>query len=146
MKTTVTGFEKTTVKTYEWLDELAESLGWDDRQQTYTALRATLHALRDRLPVDEAVDLAAQLPMLVRGFYFEGWNPSATPVKVRRLDEFLAPIGDALLRERATPPEEVARAVFALLLRHVTPGEMEDVVRILPPEIAELFGPVPAGR
>jgi len=42
-------------------------------------VRAGLHALRDRLIPDEAVDLGAQLPMLVRGMHYEGWKPNATP-------------------------------------------------------------------
>jgi uncharacterized protein (DUF2267 family) len=33
-----------------------------------------LHALRDRLPPEIAVHLSAQLPMLVRGIYYEGWK------------------------------------------------------------------------
>jgi uncharacterized protein (DUF2267 family) len=140
MSDTVAAFEQTTRKTYEWLDELDDVLGWDDRQQAYAALRSTLQALRDRLPHVEVAQLAAQLPMLVRGFYFEGWDPNATPVKVRHRDEFLAPIASSLRRERSTPPDEVARAVFQVLRLHVTTGELEDVLRVLPPEIRKLFG------
>lgn len=140
MSKNVTAFERTTIKTYEWLDELAEMLDWGDRQHAYAALRTSLQALRDRLPPDEAVELAAQLPMLIRGFYFEGWNPSATPIKVRDRGEFLAPLHETLQRQQlSTPPEEVARAVFTLLRRHVTAGELDDVVQVLPPEIRELF-------
>lgn len=132
-------FDKTVQKTYEWLDELAEDLSWTDRKQTYAALRATLHALRDRLPVNEAADLASQLPMLVRGFFYEGWKPSSTPVKIKHLDEFLEPIDAALVFERATPAEDVAAAVLRLLSKHVTPGEMDDVAGLLPKELREFF-------
>ena len=137
----VVSFEKTVHKTCEWLDELGAELGWDDRQQAYVALRAVLHALRDRLPVNEAADLAAQLPMLVRGFYFEGWRPAGTPVPLRHREEFLAPLVAAIEWRTATPPEAIARAVFRLLRRHLTYGELEDVLQVLPHEIRELAEP-----
>src|SRR5659263_201271 len=72
-----------------WLNDLAEQLGTDDHRQAYRVLRAYLHALRDRLPVDEAAQLAAQLPELIRGIYYEGWNPSSTTVRYRDLADFL---------------------------------------------------------
>ena len=50
-----------------WLKELADELGWADRERVYHALRSVLHALRNRLTVDEAADLGAQLPLLIRG-------------------------------------------------------------------------------
>jgi uncharacterized protein (DUF2267 family) len=126
-------------KTERWLIELADELGWNDSHHAYVALRATLHALRDRLSVDETADLAAQLPLVVRGIYFEGWDPSSTPVPIRDRESFLAPIETALIWEPAPAAERVARAVFALLARHVTRGEIDDVVGTLPGPIRELF-------
>lgn len=135
----LSAFDKTVQKTYAWLDELAEDLSWTDRKQTYTALRATLHVLRDRLPVNEAADLASQLPMLLRGIFYEGWKPAATPIKIRHLDEFLEPIDAVLVFERATPAEEVAGAVLRLLSKHVTSGEMDDVAGLLPKELRSFY-------
>lgn len=126
-------------KSQQWLAEIADELGWTDTQHAYVALRATLHALRDRLTVDEAADLAAQLPLVIRGIYFEGWNPSSTPVRIRDLDTFLLPIRRALIWDFVPDPERVARAVFVVLSRHVSCGEVEDVLGSLPAEIRGLF-------
>lgn len=83
-------FDATVQKTHEWLKALMEELGWqEDRQRAYLALRAVLHALRDRLLLREALHLGAQLPMLIRSFYYEGWNPTHTPLKERHTEEFL---------------------------------------------------------
>jgi uncharacterized protein (DUF2267 family) len=89
----VAAFDKTIEKTNVWLGELQAVLTWDDRERAYHALRAVLHALRDRLPPHEAVDLGAQLPMLVRGFYYDGWHPADKPLKYRDKRPFLRPPG-----------------------------------------------------
>jgi hypothetical protein len=39
-------------------------------------LGGMLHVLRDRLTIQEAVQPGAQLPMLIRGLYWEGWDPA----------------------------------------------------------------------
>jgi uncharacterized protein (DUF2267 family) len=84
------GCDSTVQKTNLVLSEIEESYGWppDRRMQSYTALRAVLHALRDRLPVQQSANVAAQLPMLVRGLYYEGWNPSQVPQRMDK-DQFL---------------------------------------------------------
>ena len=75
----VTALDHSIEKANIWINEMAEALGTEDRQAAYRALRGFLHALRDRIPVDETAQLAAQLPELVRGVYYENWRPSTTP-------------------------------------------------------------------
>lgn len=134
-------FDSTLQQTNEWLKEIAEELHTDNRQTAYLVLRGTLHALRDNLVVEEATDLAAQLPMLVRGIYYEGWNPAKTPVRDRDRDAFLERVGAAF--ERAQPqgiyPEPAARAVFKVLSNHVSGGEIDQVRNVLHKDIRELW-------
>ncbi len=132
-------FDSTIHTTNLWLHDLGERLGWEDRAGCYHALRAVLHALRDHLPVEQAAALAAQLPMLVRGFYYEGWHPHGKPLKERKKDQFLAPIRQAFPKEPELNAEDVTRAVFAVLADHVTAGEIEAVKRCLPAELRELW-------
>jgi uncharacterized protein (DUF2267 family) len=133
-------FDATVHKTNAWLKRLMAILDTQDRHLAYLAMRATLHALRDRLTVEEAAELAAQLPMLVRGFYYEGWDPTGKPVRQRHADEFLARIWRELPPGAPIDPEPAARAVFRLLAERVAEGEVEDVRHILPAEIRELWG------
>jgi len=137
--TGITAFDSTIHTTNVWLNDLLERLGWQDKQRAYHALRVVLHALRDRLSVDQAAALGAQLPMLIRGFYYEGWHPSGKPIKERKKEEFLGHIARALPKDGSCNPEQVAQAVFQVLARHVTPGEIKHVKIILPHQIRSLW-------
>jgi len=151
-ETGVQAFDNTLQKTNVWLKELAAELEWPDRDrpQAYMALRTVLHALRDRLGVAEAVQLGAQLPMLVRGFYYEGWRPAGKPNKEHR-EEFLRHVADQfqdnerdyLMGVDRTDPERITRAVFRLLFRHTT--EADKLMHVLPAELRDLW-PQPASR
>jgi uncharacterized protein (DUF2267 family) len=132
-------FDRTIHKTNSWLQGLMEALGWEARPRAYAALRATLHALRDRLTVEETAQFAAQLPMLIRGFYYEGWAPAGKPVRDRQKEQFLARITQEMRAEEGIDPERVARAVFAVVAKRVTEGEIEDVKHILPADIRHLW-------
>jgi uncharacterized protein (DUF2267 family) len=132
-------FQTTLSKTNHWLNDLAKELAWQDRHTAYVALRATLHALRDRLSVAEAVQLGAQLPMLIRGFYYEDWVPSGKPLKERHKEQFLAHIKHACGRADMPDPEQVAWAVFRVLAKRISTGEIEDVRHMLPAEVRELW-------
>jgi uncharacterized protein (DUF2267 family) len=132
-------FDRTVHKTNSWLNELMEVLGWHEKHKAYLALRAALHTLRDRLTVEEAAQLGAQLPMLIRGFYYEGWGPSGKPLKERHKEEFLARIEEQFESDDHVDPEQVTRAVFTMLANRVTEGEIEDVKHVLPVEMRDLW-------
>jgi uncharacterized protein (DUF2267 family) len=132
-------FDSTFQTTNVWLNDILERLGWQDRARAYHALRAVLHALRDRLTVEQAAALAAQLPMLVRGFYYEGWHPHGKPVKERHKQEFLAHIAAAFQGDPDADPEQVTRAVFRVLAKHITAGEIASVKQSLPSELRSLW-------
>jgi uncharacterized protein (DUF2267 family) len=134
--------DKTLQKTNEWLSGLMRDLPTNDRKVAYTALRAVLHALRDRLPVVSVAHLGAQLPLLVRGIYYDGWRPNDVAVgHVRSVEEFLA------LVERDFPPgatldsEKAARAVLRVMDQHLGPNAMQKVLHIMPKPIQTLWGP-----
>ncbi len=139
MSTGIDAFDSTIQTTNNWLHDLKERLAWQESQKAYHALRAVLHALRDRLPVENAASFAAQLPMLVRGFYYEGYHPSGKPLKERKKAEFLAHIREAFRGDRSVDPERVVEAVFAVLAKHMTAGEIDGVKRVLPEEIRGMW-------
>lgn len=131
--------ERSVEKTHIWLNEVANELGGDDRQYAYRALRAVLHTLRDRLTVDVAAALAAQLPTLIRGIYYEDWDPSRTPLPIHDVDAFL----DHVAREGRMGGETEASlavgAVARVLRRRVSSGEIDDVLAVLPDDLKTLI-------
>jgi uncharacterized protein (DUF2267 family) len=124
--------ERNVEKAHLWLNDLADELETDDCQAAYRVLRAFLHAVRDRLTVDEAAQLAAQLPELIRGIYYEGWVPSRTPLRYRSKDDFLRRIATEALLAGETEASYAATAAARVLHRHVSEGELEDVLGMLP--------------
>ena len=130
--------DHTVQETNIWLKAIAEELHFDDRHQAYNALRAVLHALRDRLPPEVAVHLGAQLPALVRGIYYEGWHMPGTPTKEHSAQEF----ADHVLRELPPrfpmDPLTVARGVFEILWEKLDPGEFGKVSDHLPASLRTL--------
>lgn len=131
-------FDETLHKTNTWLKEIAEMLG-SDRHEAYQALRAVLHCLRDRLTTDEAAHLGGQLPMLIRGIYYEAWRPAGKPEKIRSREEFLTWVDTRLPYTALINREDAVRVVFQTLENHVSAGEIGDVVQSLPKEIRALW-------
>ena len=133
-------FDSTLAKTNGILKQIEQAYEWpkERRNQSYSALRAVLHAVRDRLIVEEAAHLSAQLPMLVRGIYFEGWDPTRVPVKMHR-DEFLARIRHEFPYEVPGGIERLFDTVVQALRRHITEGEWEDIRASLPKDIVAVL-------
>jgi uncharacterized protein (DUF2267 family) len=133
-------FSSTVEKTNHVLKKIEEAYGWpkERRQQSYDALRGVLHALRDRLPVEEAADLGAQLPMLIRGLYYEGWRPAQVPVKMKR-DEFLARVRRDFTFEVEGGVEHLVQVVLGALRQYITEGEWQDVRSSMPKDLVSIL-------
>ena len=132
-------FDETVQLSNAWLNDLMDRMGWDDKQRAYRLLRASLHALRDRLSPEEASHLAAQLPMLIRGIYYEGWHPAGKPLKERTRAEFVGHVEEAFKTDPLSFPDESVSTVIAMLYDKLCDGEMDDVRHAMPRRIRELF-------
>ncbi|MEN8444944.1 MAG: DUF2267 domain-containing protein [Cyanobacteria bacterium J06555_13] len=138
--TGVIAFDRTLHATHSWLNALDAELDWDDKRKVLQALRITLHALRDRLSVDQASKLAAQFPILLSGIYYENWMPATTPHKERTKDAFVSHIeGQLHQMDPNIDSEFVVRSVFKVIANKVSPGEVEDVKSMLPKPLKALW-------
>ncbi|MBX9791004.1 MAG: DUF2267 domain-containing protein [Pirellulales bacterium] len=137
-QTTLRAFEHTIEITHLWLIDILDRLAWTDQNRAYRALRAVLHALRDRLTVNDAAHLAAQLPMLIRGVYYEGYHPHDKPLRERSKQEFLEHVGNEFV-DTEFDIERVTRAVLHVLAKHITSGEVDKIKQALPEGIRALW-------
>lgn len=132
MSTGLPIFDTTVQETNTWLKAVETRLQPCDRQQAYGALRATLHVLRDRLPLEAVPGLSAQLPMLIRGIFFEGWRPADGPSDIRDKDVFAAEVQEHLPPAFPREPNAAVSAVFGVMAERLDPGEVQKLVRYLP--------------
>ena len=137
--TRVDVIDRSVEKAHIWLNDLAGELTTEDGHYAYRVLRAFLHALRDHLPVDEAAALAAQLPIFVRGVFYEGWDPSGTPDHARDLDSFLQRIASEARLAGETEASFAATAANRVLSRHISAGEAGSVLQQLPEHLRDFL-------
>ena len=131
-------FDKTLQSTHIWLDEIMEEIG-PDRHLAWKVLTTVLQALRDRLPVELAAHFGAQLPLLVRGGFYAGFDPSTMPTRWHTAEEFRQHIAANLADARAVGAIDAIDAVVGVLDRHLSPGQVGKVYRALPKQIRELW-------
>lgn len=130
-------FDKTIQTANIWLDEIMDEMG-PDRQVAWHMLGAVLRAIRDRLPPDLAAHLGAQLPLIVRGAYYDQYKPEATPERSRSLDEFLEKIADELKFTRPVNTQDALRVVCSVMAQHVDEGQIAKVWESLPEDVRRL--------
>lgn len=125
--------------THEWINELAGRLDWTSKRSTLRLFRSTLQLLRDHLMPDEMAQFSAQLPLLIRGMFFEGWVPNRTLIKERNVADFIGAIEKKMANAEEYRGSEDIRYVFELLNARISAGEVEDVRVSLPPAIRALW-------
>ena len=131
-------FDKTLQTTNIWLDEIMERIG-PDRQVAWKVLSTVLHKLRDRLPVELAAHLGAQLPLLVRGVYYDQYEPTKQPTDCDTPEQFRDEVAEWLSDTRPVDPDEAIAAVFAVLSRHVAEGQIAKVRGAMPRALQMLW-------
>jgi uncharacterized protein (DUF2267 family) len=132
-------FDTSIHATNHWLKIVMQELGTDNRRVALAALRASLHALRDRIGLENAVHFGAQLPMLLRGLYYEGWRPAGTPTRERHLEDFLDHVAAMLPARCDVSPADAALASFAAVTECVAHPEALKLIMMLPREIRPLW-------
>jgi uncharacterized protein (DUF2267 family) len=124
--TTILNFSQAAQQAQHWVNEVASELNWDV-PRAYRLLRAVLHTLRDWLPPEEMSDLAAQLPVVVRGVFFEGWRPLDGLGHSRRKGDFIIAVRREFGFEAEVDFDRAIGAVFHLLDSHISAGEIVQV-------------------
>lgn len=132
-------FDKTVQKSQTWIEEIKKGLNTLDDNKAYLALRTVLHYLRNHLQLNEAIHLGAELPMLIRGLYFEGWDPHEKPKREKDKDEFLNYFRHYFMNESDTELERILNSVFKVLEQKVSKGEIQHVRDSLPTHIRSLW-------
>lgn len=141
--TGVDSLDRSIDKANAWLADIDAGFGTSDRHLAYRVLRAWLHCLRDRLTVEVAAHFAAQLPELLRGVFFDGWNPNHVPQKYDR-----AEYTRRFAREARVHDSDVAKAariVTAAARQHMSVGVVAQALGLLPAELRELLEPPATG-
>jgi uncharacterized protein (DUF2267 family) len=131
-------FDKTLHTTNLWLDEICAEIG-PDKHLAWHVLGAVLRSIRDELLIGQSAHLAAQLPLLVRGAFFDQYRPAAQPVAERSQEDFIARIREELAGCRPVRPDLAASAVMRTLNRHITEGQVKKARDALPKGIRALW-------
>ena len=131
--------DSTVKKTHEWINELRERLDWTSDRDALRLMRVTLHQIRDRISIAETAQLSAQLPLLIRGMFFEGWQPHLIPLADRSAADLISAIehhvGDVM---DYRGPEDIV-TVFKLLNARISIGEINDIRANLRTDIRALW-------
>lgn len=132
-------FERTTHEAHEWVNDLAGRTGWTNEREVLRLLRTVLTKIRDHLSANEIAQFAAQLPLILRGMFYEGWQPKLTPIKERHASEFIAAIEETIGEVSDYQGTSDIKAVFNVINARISRGEVEDVRACLPKELRDLW-------
>ncbi|KTD22280.1 Uncharacterized conserved protein (DUF2267) [Legionella lansingensis] len=132
----VTSIESSVNLTYQWLHELKDFGDFKDESQCYSVLRVIFHALRDKLPTEISSHLASQLPLVLKGVYYDGWVPSKPMTEARAFEEFLSPMAHELRNINVNGRDAVVSAI-QFIIQKLEPGLTEKILHALPAHIRE---------
>ena len=118
-----------------------------DRNQAARVTRAVLHAIRDRIPSDDAIQFAQGLPMALKGIFIDRYDPSKTPVTIRNKERFIDFIRSKNPAAEIDFPDRESvifalQAVFYVLENNMSYGQVQQIKQMLNMEIVSLIDAV----
>ena len=131
-------FDGTLETTHVWLNEICDELG-PDKHVAWKVLSVVLQKLRERLPLPLAAHLGAQLPLMIRGVYYDQFEPGRLPAERTTREGFIHEVHEALSDTRPVNPEHAIRCVFGVLGRHVSKGQVRKICDALPHGMRQLW-------
>ncbi|WP_200763118.1 DUF2267 domain-containing protein [Nitrosophilus alvini] len=140
-------FEKNAQVGNEFLKEVAIELGHPgDINRGGRVLRSVLRVLRRKISPDEYLDLISQLPMCIKAVAVDGWKLTEFPDKsIKNVDDFIKAITEEDKRSAdndfgdENQAKEAVKAVFRVIKKHVSEGEIKDLEAELPKVIKEFI-------
>lgn len=124
-------FENSVQKSEGWIKEMQSELDWVSADSAYHLLRSVLHVLRDNFSIDEAAHFSAQLPLVLRGTFYECWNPQKNQVQGLTKEEFLNAV-----RSNMGPSDRLnydfekgVVVAVGVIMNHISQGEMDDIIQ-----------------
>lgn len=131
-------FNTTVEESRSWLHDVMQETGLD-HHYALQALRGVLHALRDEITADQSGHFAAQMPMLIRGMYFEGWDPSRAPAADQDAERFIERVRMEFAGyAQAVDHQQVIRGVLHALERRM-PAVCDKIKHTLPKRLRALW-------
>lgn len=131
--------ERSAEKANIWLKDIASELGEGDLQYSYRVLRAVLHVLRDRLTIEASAKLAGQLPTLIRGIFYEDWEPGRKPMPPHTVETFLEHVVSEGRFSGESEASVAVIAVAAVLRERLALDESEAILAVMPEKIRMLI-------
>jgi uncharacterized protein (DUF2267 family) len=129
-------YENAVQRANVWVADVTAALGSQDRHYGQRVVRAWLHALRDRLTIEAAVKFGQQLPELLRGIYYDGWEPHLVPVKYNTSEYVYRFSAEAFVPSSEVPG--IAAAVTRVFGDRMSPGQLTETLAELPGNLRAL--------
>ena len=139
MKTGIHEFEQDLRDAQGWMSSVALRLNTKDGNLAFATLKATLHAVRDQLDTATAAELGGRLPALVRGLYYDGWDPWKKRRRSELCRDFTRRVADDGSRAPRIKAERAAKAALEVLFERMPAAVMRPVIERLPIDLHELW-------
>jgi len=147
IRATITGtrnIDEAVHKLNMWLLDLMKAMKWDSRERALSAYRATLHTVRDLLPDNNVVHFGAQLPLILKGIFYDGWTLKARPTyQVNTAAQFYDlvrfELGSANLKFDNETIRQFTKAIFQNMTKHMGEKEMRKVKALLRENVRDII-------
>ena len=137
-----TPFNKYTIQGNLFLSQLADELNMPkNKTRTLHILKAVLHGIRNRISPEESAQFMAQLPMLLKAVYVDGWQIGKHQKRINTLEEFVDEVYDlggaykGLAFGDRIEAERGIQSVLKILKNYISEGEFNDILASMPTKL-----------